>query len=52
MPPEESLKPCGAMPSLVGETVDDLSVWAGDVIDWGHVCASRHDALRQWHGAK
>jgi len=48
-PPEALLVPCPVMPEPVGDTVDAVSVWGADMIDWGHDCASKHDALRTWH---
>ena len=32
---------------LPGDTVDALSIWAGDMIDLYHDCASKVDAVRK-----
>jgi hypothetical protein len=35
------------MPDLPGNTVDVLSIWAADMIDLYHDCASKVDAVRK-----
>ena len=38
------------MPDILGNNVDALSIWAGDMIDLYHDCASKVDAARKAAG--
>lgn len=47
-PPSELAVKCPAIPDLRDGEGDTVGRWAGEVVEWGRDCRTRHNRLVDW----